>query len=108
MFLDERTQDEFISKFDAITLIEEMCDYYPYSEDAKSAAVRGILNMASANVKPEINDFWILERDEEGNNVCYHCSNCDSDFHNTSVMTASPYCPNCGATMFLDNILVKE
>lgn len=51
------------------------------------------------NVKPIIYAHWILEREPDGNPYCYHCSHCDSDFHNIGIKCASKYCPDCGATM---------
>lgn len=42
---------------------------------------------------------WLLERQPNGKPYCFHCSVCDSDFHNIGIRTAYEYCPNCGAKM---------
>ena len=42
---------------------------------------------------------WILEREPDGTPYCFHCSVCDNDFHHIGIMTATDYCPNCGARM---------
>lgn len=48
---------------------------------------------------PVVHGYWTLERDPDGEPVCYHCSACDSDGHHTSIRIATKYCPNCGAKM---------
>ena len=42
---------------------------------------------------------WILEREPDGKPYCYHCSVCDNDFRRIGIMSATDYCPNCGARM---------
>lgn len=53
----------------------------------------------AADVAPVVHGYWTLERDPDGESVCYHCSACDSDGHHTSMRIAYKYCPNCGAKM---------
>ena len=53
-------------------------------------------------VEPE--DFvrhgkWLLEREPTGKPYCFHCSACDSDFSRISIVSATPFCPWCGAKM---------
>lgn len=42
---------------------------------------------------------WLLEREPNGKPYCFHCSVCDGDYHYIGIVTASDYCPNCGAKM---------
>lgn len=58
-----------------------------------------IYNLPVADVAPVVHGYWTLERDPDGEPVCYHCSACDSDGHHTSMRIAYKYCPNCGAKM---------
>lgn len=51
------------------------------------------------DVAPVKHARWELERDEYGQAQCYHCSECDRDWHHTGVYSATNYCPNCGAKM---------
>ena len=44
---------------------------------------------------------WLLEREPDGKPYCLHCSVCDGDFSNISIMQGYDYCPNCGAKMDL-------
>ena len=53
----------------------------------------------SADVAPVRHGRWILEREPDGKPYCFHCSVCDDDFHHIGIVTASDYCPNCGAKM---------
>lgn len=53
----------------------------------------------SADVAPVRHGRWILEREPDGKPYCFHCSVCDDDFHYIGIVTASDYCPNCGAKM---------
>lgn len=53
----------------------------------------------SADVVPVRHGRWILEREPDGKPYCFHCSVCDDDFHYIGIVTASDYCPNCGAKM---------
>ena len=48
---------------------------------------------------PEIHARWILEREPNGRPYCFHCSNCDNDFHNISHKSVTNYCHDCGAKM---------
>lgn len=54
---------------------------------------------SAADVASVVHGYWTLERDPDGEPVCYHCSACDSDGHHTSMRIAYKYCPNCGAKM---------
>ena len=44
---------------------------------------------------------WLLEREPDGKNYCFHCSACDSGFSYISIYNVGDwnYCPNCGAKM---------
>lgn len=53
----------------------------------------------SADVAPVVHGRWILEREPNGKPYCFHCSVCDSYYHYIGIVTASDYCPNCGAKM---------
>lgn len=89
-------------------IIEKYKDYEYFSghEDFDEGVEAGVLsvideleNASEINAKPIIYAHWILEREPNGNPYCYHCSHCDSDFHNIGIKCASRYCPDCGATM---------
>lgn len=93
---------------DASPIIEKYTNYENFSgyEDFDEGVEAGVLsvideleNTPEINAKPIIYAHWILEREPDGNPYCYHCSHCDSDFHNIGIKWATKYCPNCGATM---------
>lgn len=46
---------------------------------------------------------WILEREPNGRPYCFHCSVCDGDFHYIGIISATDFCPNCGAKMDLED-----
>ena len=64
-----------------------------------SKDVRRLLSIPAADVAPVRHGRWILEREPDGKPYCFHCSVCDDDFHYIGIVTASDYCPNCGAKM---------
>lgn len=47
----------------------------------------------------QVHGRWLLEREPNGKPYCFHCSVCDGDYHYIGIVTASDYCPNCGAKM---------
>lgn len=57
------------------------------------------LLIPAADVAEVRHGRWILEREPDGTPYCFHCSVCDNDFHHIGIMTATDYCPNCGALM---------
>lgn len=63
------------------------------------SVIEALKDTPEINAKPIVYAHWILEREPDGNPYCYHCSHCDSDFHNTGIKCASRYYPDCGATM---------
>ena len=69
-----------------------------YPAEIKSAA-HEIGNLPAADVAEVRHGRWILEREPDGTPYCFHCSVCDNDFHHIGIMTATDYCPNCGARM---------
>lgn len=58
-----------------------------------------IKSLPAADVAEVRHGRWILEREPDGTPYCFHCSVCDNDFHHIGIMTATDYCPNCGALM---------
>ena len=56
-------------------------------------------SIPAADVAEVRHGRWILEREPDGTPYCFHCSVCDNDFHHIGIMTATDYCPNCGARM---------
>ena len=56
-------------------------------------------SLPAADVAEVRHGRWILEREPDGTPYCFHCSVCDNDFHHIGIMTATDYCPNCGARM---------
>ena len=54
-----------------------------------------------ADVREVRHGRWLLEREPDGTPYCFHCSVCDEDFVRTSVKSAYPICPWCGAEMDL-------
>lgn len=53
----------------------------------------------TVDTEPVKHGHWILEREPDGKPYCFHCSVCDNDFHHIGIMSATDYCPNCGAKM---------
>lgn len=58
-----------------------------------------LMAIPAADVAEVRHGRWILEREPDGTPYCFHCSVCDNDFHHIGIMTATDYCPNCGALM---------
>ncbi len=58
-----------------------------------------LMAIPAADVAEVKRGRWILEREPDGTPYCFHCSVCDNDFHHIGIMTATDYCPNCGARM---------
>ena len=58
-----------------------------------------LFGLKAADVAEVRHGRWILEREPDGTPYCFHCSVCDNDFHHIGIMTATDYCPNCGARM---------
>lgn len=56
-------------------------------------------NIPTVDAEPVTHAHWILEKQPNGKPYCYHCSNCDSDFHYVGITTAFDNCPNCRAKM---------
>lgn len=84
---------------DANDLFKQTCNTPLYDNQDEDIFLDLILNSKEIKAKPIIYAKWILEREPNGKPYCYHCSNCDSDFHNIGIKCASKYCPDCGATM---------
>ena len=57
-------------------------------------------------IDEKIKGKWIIERNPSGKAMCFHCSECDSDFKYVCIKTAYQYCPRCGSKM--DNSQVFE
>lgn len=83
-------------------------------EAAKHYAIFNDYEKANAtNKNEEVNNTevcgnWVLERSPDGKPYCYHCSNCDLDFHYIGVTIASDFCPNCGVPMNEKVLEVKD
>ena len=75
----------------------------PYEENDFSQQINVILAIVDAQPAADVVEVrhgrWILEREPDGTPYCFHCSVCDNDFHHIGIMTATDYCPNCGARM---------
>ncbi len=84
---------------DANDLFKRTCNTSLYDNQDEDIFLDLILDSPEINAKPIIYAHWILEREPNGNPYCYHCSHCDSDFHNIGIKCTSKYCPDCGATM---------
>lgn len=80
-------------------LFKQTCNTPLYDNQDRDIFLNLILDAPEIQAKPIIYAHWILEREPDGNPYCYHCSHCDSDFHNIGIKCASKYCPDCGATM---------
>lgn len=80
-------------------LFKQTCNTSLFDNRDEDIFLDLIMNSKEINAKPIVYAHWILEREPDGNPYCYHCSYCDSDFHNIGIKCASKYCPNCGATM---------
>lgn len=62
--------------------------------------VREKINTApTADVEEVRHGQWLLEKEPDGTPYCFHCSECDNDFHCISITSKYAYCPNCGAKM---------
>lgn len=93
---------EYIKRTAVETMLEnaqiitdgEYCGYC--TEDVR------LNSIPAANVAEVRHGRWILEREPDGTPYCFHCSVCDNDFHHIGIMTATDYCPNCGALMMED------
>lgn len=58
-----------------------------------------VYDLPTANVVEVRHGRWILEREPDGTPYCFHCSVCDSDFRHIGIMSATDFCPDCGARM---------
>ena len=56
-------------------------------------------NLPIADAQEVRHGEWLLEREPNGKPYCFHCSVCDSDFGRISIVSATPFCPWCGAKM---------
>ncbi len=84
---------------DGNDLFKQTCNTPLYDNQDEDIFLDLILDAPEIPAKPIVYAHWILEREPDNNPYCYHCSHCDSDFHNIGIKCASKYCPNCGATM---------
>lgn len=84
---------------DGNDLFKQTCNTPLYDNQDEDIFLDLILDAPEIPSKPIVYAHWILEREPNGNPYCYHCSHCDSDFHNIGIKCATKYCPNCGATM---------
>lgn len=92
-YLDKEVVQEMLENAQIISNGE----YYGYcTEDVR------LNSIPAANVAEVRHGRWILEREPDGTPYCFHCSVCDNDFHHIGIMTATDYCPNCGALMMED------
>lgn len=64
------------------------------------SALQNIVDeIPAADVQEVKHGKWLLEREPNGKPYCFHCSACDSDFGRISIVSATPFCPWCGAKM---------
>lgn len=91
--------DPIVEKYRNYKFQPEWNDYEEGFRDGCIAIVNELEDAPEIPAKPIVYAHWILEREPNGNPYCYHCSHCDSDFHNIGIKCATKYCPNCGATM---------
>lgn len=64
------------------------------------SALQNIVDeIPAADVQEVKHGKWLLEREPNGKPYCFHCSVCDSDFARISIISATPFCPWCGAKM---------
>ena len=99
---------EYIKRAAVETMLEnaqiitdgEYCGYC--TEDVR------LNSIPAANVAEVRHGRWILEREPDGTPYCFHCSVCDNDFHHIGIMTATDYCPNCGARMDKEDNYVRN
>lgn len=89
-YLDKEVVQEMLENAQIISN-GEYCGYC--TEDVR------LNSIPAANVAEVRHGRWILEREPDGTPYCFHCSVCDNDFHHIGIMTATDYCPNCGARM---------
>lgn len=67
-----------------------------------SAMQSFIDDVPTADVAEVKHGKWLLEREPDGKPYCFHCSVCDADFGRISIVSATPFCPWCGAKMDLE------
>ena len=51
---------------------------------------------------------WVPEYEEYGKLIRFHCSECDKDGCKIGNLTATSYCPDCGAKMDVFNRCQKK
>lgn len=83
---------EYIERVTALNALIRALGYCQCANDV-------ITRIPAADVAEVRHGRWILEREPDGTPYCFHCSVCDNDFHHIGIMTATDYCPNCGARM---------
>lgn len=95
---------EYIEKAAAVKKFENYRRDCEEENDERAAqifedCVSELMAIPAADVAEVRHGRWILEREPDGTPYCFHCSVCDNDFHHIGIMTATDYCPNCGARM---------
>lgn len=95
---------EYIERAEALDICqkeyEDRLRMADYCGDTVAWDIGGtIKGIPAADVAEVRHGRWILEREPDGTPYCFHCSVCDNDFHHIGIMTATDYCPNCGALM---------
>ena len=83
---------EYIERVTALNALIRALGYCQCANDV-------ITRIPAADVAEVRHGRWILEREPDGTPYCFHCSVCDNDFHHIGIMTATDYCPHCGARM---------
>ena len=95
---------EYIERAEALDICqkeyEDRLRMADYCGDTVALDIGGVIKgIPAADVAEGRHGRWILEREPDGTPYCFHCSVCDNDFHHIGIMTATDYCPNCGARM---------
>ena len=105
---------EYIDREAAYALAKKICDAFRAGEYSPVEMPYKILDwiddIPAADVRPVVRGRWITKKDSCGRNYTV-CSACETEIQWRSehgvllhvVMTAAPYCPNCGADMREEN-----
>lgn len=79
----------------------EKIEFFASSPWKAIATKSSVDNIPTADVEEVRHGEWLLEREPDGKPYCFHCSVCDADFGRISIVSATPFCPWCGAKMDL-------
>ena len=100
----ERGDSLFIPFRNGVSISDSQCRPRMYKSVQNYEKSFPTHNLGNENIdlveyKEEKYGEWLMEFDPNMNLYCFHCSVCDNDFSKINRVSATNYCPDCGAKM---------